>query len=87
MLDVVIEKGHGKVTTAEVAARASTSEATVLYDYPSKDHLLVAALELDRDLGLEQAERDSYHPEDGLTGLSRRSADSPGRTGWKRHGP
>ncbi|GAA3392413.1 TetR/AcrR family transcriptional regulator [Cryptosporangium minutisporangium] len=45
MLRLVEEKGHGNVTTAEVARRARTSEATVLYHYPGKDHLLVAALE------------------------------------------
>lgn len=45
VLRLVEEKGHANVTTAEVARRARTSEATVLYHYPSKDHLLVAALE------------------------------------------
>ncbi|OLT30205.1 TetR family transcriptional regulator [Actinomadura sp. CNU-125] len=44
VLDIVREKGHGGVTTAEVADRAGTSEATVLYHYSTKDHLLVAAL-------------------------------------------
>lgn len=45
VLDLVREKGHSNVTTAEVAQRAGLSEATVLYHYASKDHLLVAALE------------------------------------------
>ncbi|MGI5454243.1 TetR/AcrR family transcriptional regulator [Streptomyces sp. CA-249302] len=45
VLDIVVEKGYGNVTTAEVAQRVGSSEATVLYHYPSKDHLLVAALE------------------------------------------
>ncbi|WP_319943449.1 TetR/AcrR family transcriptional regulator [Nocardia aurantia] len=44
VLDLVLEKGHGGVTTAETAARAGISEATVLYHFPSRDHLLVAAL-------------------------------------------
>ncbi|WP_280402656.1 TetR/AcrR family transcriptional regulator [Nocardia carnea] len=44
VLDLVREKGHGAVTTAEVAERAGAREATVLYHFPSKDHLLVAAL-------------------------------------------
>nr|WP_218617725.1 TetR/AcrR family transcriptional regulator [Cryptosporangium aurantiacum] len=45
VLRLVEEKGHAQVTTAEVARRARTSEATVLYHFPGKDHLLVAALE------------------------------------------
>ncbi|HSA48721.1 MAG TPA: TetR/AcrR family transcriptional regulator [Yinghuangia sp.] len=44
VLDLVLEKGHAGVTTAETAARAGTSEATVLYHFPTRDHLLVAAL-------------------------------------------
>ncbi|WP_026119399.1 TetR/AcrR family transcriptional regulator [Nocardiopsis ganjiahuensis] len=46
VLDTVVEKGHENVTTAEIARRAGTSEATALYHYPTKEHLLVAALEL-----------------------------------------
>jgi AcrR family transcriptional regulator len=56
VLDVVQEKGHGNVTTAEVAHRAGASEATVLYHYPTKDHLLVAALQCSDD---EDEERGS----------------------------
>ena len=46
VLDTVREKGHDRVTTAETARRAGTSEATALYHFPTKEHLLVAALEL-----------------------------------------
>ncbi|GAB3473461.1 TetR/AcrR family transcriptional regulator [Nocardiopsis coralliicola] len=46
VLDTVWEEGHEKVTTAGVARRAGTSEATALYHFPTKEHLLVAALEL-----------------------------------------
>ncbi|MFV2196747.1 TetR/AcrR family transcriptional regulator [Nocardiopsis sp. LOL_012] len=46
VLDTVREKGHARVTVAEVARRAATSEATALYHYPTREHLLVAALEL-----------------------------------------
>ncbi|UGQ12758.1 TetR/AcrR family transcriptional regulator [Yinghuangia sp. ASG 101] len=45
VLDIVLEKGHGGVTTAEVARRSGSREATVMYHYPTRDHLLVAALE------------------------------------------
>ncbi|WP_024802751.1 TetR/AcrR family transcriptional regulator [Nocardia sp. BMG51109] len=44
VFDIVVDKGHDKVTTAEVAERSATSEATVLYHFPTRDHLLVAAL-------------------------------------------
>jgi AcrR family transcriptional regulator len=44
VFDLVVEKGYEQVTTSEVATRAAASEATVLYHYPSKEHLLVAAL-------------------------------------------
>jgi AcrR family transcriptional regulator len=43
-LAVVAEKGHRALTTLAVAQRAGISEAGLLYHYPSKDALLVAAL-------------------------------------------
>ncbi|RMI09501.1 TetR/AcrR family transcriptional regulator [Cellulomonas triticagri] len=48
--EVVLESGHRALTLAEVARRADLSEAQVLYHFPSRDHLLVAALKhaLDR---------------------------------------
>lgn len=49
VLDLVLEKGHANVTTAEVAQRAATSEGTVLYHFPTRDHLLVAALQCSDD--------------------------------------
>ncbi len=45
-LDIVQERGHRGLTTAEVAQRAGISERAMFYHYPSRDHLLVAALEL-----------------------------------------
>ena len=45
-LDIVLEKGHRALTTAEVAARASISETAMLYHFPTRDHILVAAMEL-----------------------------------------
>lgn len=49
VLDIVLEKGHSNVTTAEVAQKAGASEGTVLYHYPTRDHLLVAALQCSDD--------------------------------------
>jgi AcrR family transcriptional regulator len=45
VLDLVEERGHRAVTSCEVARRAGMREATVLYHFPSKEHLLVAALQ------------------------------------------
>ncbi len=44
-LDIVREKGHRALTTAEVSERAGVSEATRFYHFPTRDHLLVAAME------------------------------------------
>ncbi|WP_136194133.1 helix-turn-helix domain-containing protein [Actinomyces procaprae] len=42
--EVVQEVGHERLTTAAVARRAGMAERTMLYHFPSRDHLLVAAL-------------------------------------------
>ncbi len=42
--DLVTERGHASLTMADVARRAGVSEATVLYHYPSKDHLWAATM-------------------------------------------
>ncbi|KUO05551.1 TetR/AcrR family transcriptional regulator [Streptomyces caeruleatus] len=54
MLSLVIERTHRGVTTLEVAKRAGISEAGLLYHYPSKEALLVAALALfdEREMSL-----------------------------------
>ncbi|WP_217616713.1 TetR/AcrR family transcriptional regulator [Cellulomonas sp. GbtcB1] len=43
--ELVVEAGHRSLTMAEVARRAALTEAQVLHLFPSRDHLLVAALE------------------------------------------
>ena len=45
-LEIVLEKGHRALITADVADRAGLSEPGVLYHYPTKDDLLLAALRL-----------------------------------------
>jgi AcrR family transcriptional regulator len=44
-LSVVLQSGHRALTTAAVASHAEISERTMLYHFPTRDHLLVAALE------------------------------------------
>lgn len=46
VVEIVDESGLDGVTIAAVAERSGMSERTVIYHFPSKDHLLVAALEL-----------------------------------------
>jgi AcrR family transcriptional regulator len=43
-LEIVLERGHRELTTAAVAERAGLSERTMQYHFPTRDHLLVAAL-------------------------------------------
>lgn len=43
--EVVMEVGHVELTTAAVAERAGIRENTMLYHFPTRDHLLVAAIE------------------------------------------
>ncbi|MFJ8951439.1 MULTISPECIES: TetR/AcrR family transcriptional regulator [unclassified Streptomyces] len=54
VLQLVDDFGHEGVTTALVAAGSDSSEPTVMYHFPTKDHLLIAALDrmddLDADL-------------------------------------
>jgi len=45
-LELVLEKGHRSLITADVAQRAGLSEPGVLYHFPTKDDLLLAALRL-----------------------------------------
>lgn len=45
-LDVIKQSGHQAVTTSVVARSAGASERTLFYHFPTRDHLLVAALEL-----------------------------------------
>jgi AcrR family transcriptional regulator len=44
-LALVVERGHRALTTLAVANRAGISEPGLLYHYPSKEAVLVAALE------------------------------------------
>ncbi|MEU1972720.1 TetR/AcrR family transcriptional regulator [Microbacterium sp. NPDC019599] len=58
VLDLVDEVGPESVTTIQVAEKSGTPETTVLYHYPTKDDMLVAALELADELGAANAHVD-----------------------------
>lgn len=75
VLDLVDELGPESVTVALVAERTGINDATVVYHFPSKDELLVAALERaddidarasrvdDPDVHLDLEDfADSFHP-------------------------
>lgn len=53
-LTLVLESGHRNLTTSEVCARAGVSETARFYHYSTRDHLLVAALELADDRAAAQ---------------------------------
>ncbi|MET9992804.1 TetR/AcrR family transcriptional regulator [Streptomyces mutabilis] len=75
VLHLVDELGHEGVTTSLVAARSGSSEPTVLYHFPTKDHLLVAALDRSDDLELDLATAGDGEPALDLDAL-RAVADS-----------
>ncbi len=84
-LDVVKEHGHDALTTGEVARRAMVSERTLFYHFPTRDHLLVAALELsDAEQAaavarLLPAGGGEPGPDDVIRVLSQCNADQPWR--------
>ncbi len=55
VLEIVDELGYEGVTTALVAERSGSNEATVLYHFPTKDHLLLAALARLDDIAAEES--------------------------------
>lgn len=77
-LEVVLEKGHRALTTAEVASKAGMSETAMLYHFPSRDHILVAAMELadQQNLAAFLAEEDNRtQSADGALFAGERSDD------------
>ncbi len=74
-LEVVLEKGHRGLTTAEVAERAGLSERAMLYHYPTREHLLVAAIEAEEEGNTALLEgMDPADDEDPLVAIPRVSA-------------
>ncbi len=70
-LSVVLAAGHRALTTAAVASAAGISERTMLYHFPTRDHLLVAALERSDELvGSVPAGREDLM-EEGLYAIPR----------------
>ncbi|QHC61075.1 TetR family transcriptional regulator [Rathayibacter sp. VKM Ac-2760] len=63
VLELVDAVGHEGVTTALVSQRSGINETTILYHFPSRDHLLVAALALADD---EEAERADAYADDAV---------------------
>lgn len=66
VIDLVDESGLDAVTIAAVAERSGMSERTVIYHFPSKDHLLVAALELIDDRSVPEPGTTTEFDLDGL---------------------
>jgi len=53
-LQLVQEKGHRAVAVSEIAALAGASEPTVYYHYPTKESLLIAALQQHDDENIRE---------------------------------
>ncbi|HEY0215025.1 MAG TPA: TetR/AcrR family transcriptional regulator [Cellulomonas sp.] len=60
--DLVVEVGHRNLTMTEVARRADLTEAQLLYLFPSREHVLVAALERADTISREQYHARSTEP-------------------------
>ena len=56
-LDVIVERGYPDTRIADVAERAGTSPALVIYYFGTRDRLLVDALRYSEESGYEAAER------------------------------
>lgn len=64
-LELVSEQSHTLVTMSEIAARAGVSERTLFYHFPTRDHVLIAALQLsDERTGADVASRDDSQLDD-----------------------
>jgi AcrR family transcriptional regulator len=78
--DLVLERGHREITTVEIAERAGVTEAQLLYHFPSKDHVFVAAMEqADLQATRELLDRptDPQAVEEGLRNFVRHSMGRP----------
>ena len=75
VLGLVDDGGYESVTTARVAEAADVAEATVLYHFPTKDHLLVAALERADRLSAEEWRIDEEGAPLGIDILVRAGSD------------
>jgi len=78
-LAIVTERGHKAVTALEVAEKAGLSEPGVLYHFPTKESLLIAALELFDDLEIDPLENGGAYAEAG-----RQAHDGVRRTNFVR---
>ena len=54
-LEIIRTLGHQNLTTGEVARRAGVGERTLFYHFPTRDHVLVAALERIDELSTSEA--------------------------------
>ena len=55
-LELIRESGHRSLLVADVARRAGVSERTLFYHFPTRDHVLVAALERVDELSQAEVE-------------------------------
>lgn len=80
VLELVDELGYERVTTTLVSGRSGINEATVLYHFPTRDHLLVAAVQLADDQTAEQSGADSDHVDFRVETFTRGAPESEQRS-------
>lgn len=68
-LDLVVERGHRALTTADVAERAGVTEAIVLYHFATKENLFIGVLQ---DFERRSVEEGVDAPVDTLAELEER---------------
>jgi AcrR family transcriptional regulator len=79
-LDLVRERGHRNVSVSEIARVAGTSEPTVYYHFPTKESLLIAALEQHDDENIRARGAEAGAVQD----MGARAAAGVGRTNYAR---
>ncbi|MWB96956.1 TetR/AcrR family transcriptional regulator [Agromyces seonyuensis] len=83
-LDLIAESGHVDLSLAKVAAAAGVSERALFYHFPTREHVLVAALELaDQRMADDLGSRDDSDlgdVNDVVARLARRSPEMLWRT-------
>lgn len=82
-LELIRESGHRSLLVADVARRAGVSERTLFYHFPTRDHVLVAALERVDELSQAEVEAQYAAVPDDLERLIELLTGSISGEPWK----
>lgn len=80
-LQQIVENGHAAMSVSQVASAAGVSERTLYYHFPTREHVLVAALELSDERTTDEIggrdDDDFTEMDDVVAGLARLGAEHP----------